>query len=399
MSQTVIAAACGALAGLSLGLIVIIALGWTDRTPDASAPQASGPQDQVQPRVTQPAEGPFDEDAPQGGGELSEATRATAAVETKPMPSSDDAADDPAIWVDPDDPSRSVVIGTDKQSGLQVSDLAGNEIQFLKAGTLNNVDIRYGFALGGEEIDIVAASDDETKELRIFKMDAATRTLVEVTAGDISLQIAPYGLCMYRSPETARFYTVVMSELGEVEQWELLDDGQGRVSAARVRGPWQVNGAAEGCVADDELGHLYLAEEEGAIWKYGAEPDDDVADRVMVDTTDGGNIEADIEGLAMAYGPQGTGFLFASSQGSDTFAIYAREGDNKFLKSFEVADSERIDGCSGTDGIDVSNSDLGPAFPRGLFVCQDGENTPAANQNFKLVSLEGILGDAATASR
>ena len=30
----------------------------------------------------------------------------------------------------------------------------------------------------------------------------------------------------------------------------------------------------EGCVADDELGHLYIGEELKAIWKYGAEPDD-----------------------------------------------------------------------------------------------------------------------------
>jgi 3-phytase len=354
---------------------------------------------------TRPEETPLEkalseEDRSEEGGDLSEAKRATAKAETKPMPSSDDAADDPAIWLHPADASQSVVIGTDKQAGLQVSDLAGNEIQFLDAGTLNNVDIRYGFPLGQENVDVVAASDDETRALRIFKLDAATRTLEEVTAGDISPGIVPYGLCMYKSRKSAKFYAYVTSEEGEVEQWELLDDGEGRVDARKVRGPWDAGGAAEGCVADDELGYLYVAEEEGAIWKYGAEPEDGTTDRTKVDTTDGGNVEADIEGLAIAYGPQGTGFLFASSQGDSSFTVYAREGDNAFLKSFTVEDSEAIDGCSNTDGIDVINRDLGPAFSQGLFICQDGENTmPDANQNFKLVPLETILGDAAHGKR
>jgi 3-phytase len=388
MRQTIVAAAGGALGALIISLVVILAMESKDDAPSMSEQEENARSEQT------PLEDPSEE-----AGDLGGANRATAKTETKPMPSSDDAADDPAIWLHPTDPAQSVVIGTDKQAGLQVSDLAGNEIQFLEAGTLNNVDIRYGFPLGEENIDVVVASDDENRALRIFKVEAATRTLVEVTAGDVSLEIAPYGLCMYKSRESARFYAIVTSEQGEVEQWELLGDGQGRVDARKVRGPWEVSGAAEGCVADDELGYLYLAEEEGAIWKYGAEPEDDTAGPTLVDTAGGGNLEADVEGLAIAYGPQGSGFLFASSQGDNSFAVYAREGDNGFLKSFAVEDGDSIDGCSNTDGIEVINRDLGPAFPQGLFVCQDGENTmPEGNQNFKLVPLEIILGHAATTS-
>lgn len=391
MSRTVIAAAGGGLAGLIVGLVVIFAMDWTDETP-----RAPGQQDQVRSEETPPAEVPSGEHAPQGEEDLG-ATRITAKTETEPVPSSDDAADDPAIWVHPDDPAQSVVIGTDKQAGLQVSDLSGNQIQFLEAGTVNNVDIRYDFPLGDEEAALVVAGDDEGQALRIFKMEVATRKLVEVTAGNISPTFQPYGLCMYRS-ESAGLHVFVTSQEGEVEQWELLDDGRGRVDARKVRGPWNAgNTAIEGCVADDEHGFLYVAEEEGGIWKYGAGADDETAERTLVDTTDGGNVEADIEGLTIAYGSQGKGFLFASSQGDNSFAVYARDGDNAFLKRFTVEDSEDVDGCSNTDGIDVINRSLGAAFPRGLFVCQDGENTPGANQNFKFVPLESILGDEATA--
>lgn len=40
----------------------------------------------------------------------------TAQTETAPVPESGDAADDPAIWVHPTDPARSL-IGNDKKGG------------------------------------------------------------------------------------------------------------------------------------------------------------------------------------------------------------------------------------------------------------------------------------------
>ena len=48
-----------------------------------------------------------------------------AKAETAPVASGDDAADDPAIWVNPDDPLKSLIVGTDKKNGLVVYDLSG----------------------------------------------------------------------------------------------------------------------------------------------------------------------------------------------------------------------------------------------------------------------------------
>jgi 3-phytase len=52
-------------------------------------------------------------------------------VETVPVASTRDAADDPAIWVHPDNPEQSLIVGTDKQSGLYVYALDGSERQYL----------------------------------------------------------------------------------------------------------------------------------------------------------------------------------------------------------------------------------------------------------------------------
>ena len=45
--------------------------------------------------------------------------------ETQPVPSSGDAADDPAIWANASDPSQSLIVGTDKKSGLHLYDMQG----------------------------------------------------------------------------------------------------------------------------------------------------------------------------------------------------------------------------------------------------------------------------------
>ncbi len=156
-------------------------------------------------------------------------------------------------------------------------------------------------------------------------------------------------------------------------------------------GPIAPGSITEGCVADDELGHVYIAEEQVGIWKYGAEPGSGTA-RTQVDRTgSGGHLTADVEGLTIAYTGNGTGYLIASSQGNSTFVMYQREAHNAYVKTFAIGAGNAIDGVSGTDGIDVTTANLGPAFPYGVFVAQDDANT-GGNQNFKLVPWQHIVG-------
>ena len=87
---------------------------------------------------------------------IGQSSEVSATVETQPVPSDGDAADDPAIWVHPSDPSLSTVIGTDKEGGLAVYDLDGNQIQYLSGIRPNNVDLRYDFPLGGGSSPVAA---------------------------------------------------------------------------------------------------------------------------------------------------------------------------------------------------------------------------------------------------
>jgi 3-phytase len=310
----------------------------------------------------------------------------TAAIETDPVPHSGDAADDLAIWVDSTDPSRSTIIATDKQGALIVYDLTGAILHSLSDGKVNNVDIRPGFPLGGQNVALVTTSDRTDQRILIYRVDPVTRGLENVAARPI-IAGGDYGACMYHSATTGKFYYFVNSARGVVEQWELFDDGTGKVDGTKVR-EFNVGSQTEGCVADDELGHLYIGEEAQGVWKYGAEPDAG-SERAQVDTTDAtGHIEPDVEGMTLYYGPNRTGYLIVSSQGNNSYVVYRRQGDNEYITTFQIKRGV-IDGVSHTDGIDVTGASLGPAFPAGVFVAQDDKNDED-NQNYKLVPWEMI---------
>lgn len=311
-----------------------------------------------------------------------------ATVETEPVKRSGDAADDPAIWVHPTKPEMSTVIATDKQGGLVVYDLAGKELQYLTDGRPDNVDLRDGFRLGEQTVSLVTAGNRTDNTIAIYRVNAETRMLENVAARKIQT-LPVYGSCMYRSAKTGKFYYFANSKSGAVEQWELFDNGSGKVDARRVR-TFKVGSVTEGCVADDETGDFYLSEEAVGIWKFGAEPDAGDA-RTQIDRTGaGGHLAADVEGLTIVYGKDGKGWLIASSQGTHSYVVYRREGKNEYVRTFRIGNGNGVDSVEETDGIDATAANLGPAFPHGVFVAQDGFNDKG-NQNFKLVPLNLIL--------
>jgi hypothetical protein len=108
-----------------------------------------------------------------------------------------------------------------------------------------------------------------------------------------------------------------------------------------------------------------------------------------------GPLVPDVEGIVLYYAAGGTGYLLASSQGSSSYVVYDRLPPHAFRGRFRIVASGGVDGTEDTDGIDVANVALGPAFPLGLFVAQDGSNVTGptiGNQNFKLVAWEDVAG-------
>ncbi len=331
---------------------------------------------------------PLDRRAEGESAFVSDAPSVIAALETQPVPSGIDAADDPAIWIHPTDIALSTIIGTDKTSGLVVYNLDGTILQAVDIGRVNNVDLRYNFMLNGESVAVVTTTNRTTNSLDIFIVNNETRLLEPAAARLIESAVEEvYGICQYISPTDNAHYAFVNSaDTGEVEQYLLTATADGKIDAEVVR-TFVVGSQTEGCVVDDANSILYIGEEAVGLWRYSASPDADDT-RIQIDnTTLEGNLTADVEGVSIYHIGDGSGYLVVSSQGSSEFAIYELLGDNAYLGKFTVIEGAGIDGISGTDGIDVTNFPLGDQFPEGVFIAQDDLNIdPDDNQNFKLVS-------------
>jgi 3-phytase len=309
---------------------------------------------------------------------------ASAKVETQPVATMEDAADDPAIWRNTADPSQSLVIGTDKRAGIHVYDLAGRQVGFTPSPRLNNVDLRD---TGGATGVLVAASDrqDLTKaQMAMFRLDTAARKLVPLA----NIPVGPgeaYGMCLWqRASDKALFGFVVLKD-GRIDQVAI--DTSGAVPTGRLVRSMKLGTQSEGCVVDDRTGILYVAEEDVGLWQFDASPDAPVTATSLA-KADGNEIVMDAEGVALAPSGEDGGYVIVSSQGDNAYAVY-RLPDTSYVGRFRIADGA-LDGVQETDGIELMLGNFGPGFAGGLFVVQDGDNLPET-QNFKFVDWADVV--------
>ena len=294
----------------------------------------------------------------------------TPDFETAPVASDGDAADDPAILVGE---SAVRLLGTNKQAGLALYDLSGDERAFLASGRVNNVDALH---LGGDEF-LVAASNRTAISLDLYSVNVE-QDFLELIARQPLDMVDPYGLCMGRTPEASVF---VGDKEGRVEHW-LVDEG----GNFERRAVFQLASQTEGCVYDPVDGTLYVGEEARGIWAFdlaGGAPR-------LVAPVDGLHLVADVEGLDIYHrGEAGGRYLIASSQGDNSYLVYGLPGGERLLKFRIVGDrGAGIDGTEDTDGIAVTSEPL-PGYPEGILVVQDGYNDPKP-QNFKGVDWRKI---------
>jgi 3-phytase len=290
--------------------------------------------------------------------------------------------DDPAIWINPEDPSKSLIIGTDKDSegGLYVYDLAGkivNKTAVLKRP--NNVDVAYGLQVGGKKVDIAVTTERETNRIRIFSLP----DLKPLDNGGIAVfegetERDPMGVALYTRPSDQAIFAVVGRKTGPsgsyLWQYRLSDAGNATVSGAVVRkfGSFSGKKEIEAIAVDNELGYIYYCDEQVGIKKYMADPN--AGNNQEISLFGQKDFKSDNEGIAIYKRDAGTGYILVSNQQANTFMVYAREGSsgdpNKHVLIAEVPTS-----TIECDGADVSSVNLGSSFPNGVFVAMSNGMT------------------------
>lgn len=337
--------------------------------------------------------------------------------QTQSVPTKGDAADDVAIWVDASDASQSRIIATDKKAGLVVYDLSGEITQTLPVGRINNVDLRAGFMIDGKERVLIAGSERDANAARLWLVDEASGALVDAPGQRVSVGVPePYGICIGRMGvgKDAKTYLFTSDRTRGVVQHELAFR-DGKIEATLVR-RFETVGEIEGMVVDDEMGVVYLSEEDACLWRVPLDPGVTLgrakadaatpvvlaidaaakgADRAKRDAMvvvmrcgAGTSLSPDVEGLAISrVGTDGS--IVASSQGDSTFAVFDRALTNEYRGSFRVVASSGIDSVEETDGIDIASASIGASYPFGLLVVQDGKVEGRA-QNFKLIGWDTV---------
>ena len=280
--------------------------------------------------------------------------------------------DDPAIWVNRENPEESIVFGTDKDTdgAIYAFDLDG---KIIEAKTMrnfkrpNNVDVEYDVKLSDSTVtDIMIFTEREREQIRVFSVpdmkpldNGGFKVFQDTRENEMSL---PMGVSIYKSPQSGKTYAIVGRKNGPKEgylhQIELVPSEKGFTpKLVREFGLFSGKKEIEAIAVDDELGFVYCSDEGDGIRKYYAEPDMGNKEIAIFGAE---HFKDDIEGIAISTYPDGKGQIIVSNQQQGTFNFFNRE-DNSFEYALNLGTTE-------TDGCEVTTASLGDKFPNGLFV-------------------------------
>lgn len=304
-------------------------------------------------------------------------------------------ADDPAIWVHPTNPARSLIFGVDKSEGIWVWTLDGKELTYFDPwGKPGNIDVNYGLNLGGgKRVDIVAVNLRKvTYKSRISKVavyainpnwtsgaDVLT-TLADGRSDGNDITPSTYGFTTWKDKAKDRMYIFEAPDKAPYNpvQWELVPNAAGTAVTARKARVLEYAGSVnEGMVADEDTGFYYTAEEvEAGVHKYIAS-EDASPKSVSFFATDADGYRGDREGIALYKVSPSEGYLIVCDQAAKaegTFSVF-RIYDIKTEKLVKtvVPLNELGDYLWDDDGVEATSRAL-PGFPHGVVIAHDGDH-------------------------
>jgi 3-phytase len=322
--------------------------------------------------------------------------RATSAVA--------DDADDPAVWVNSADPSRSLILGTNKVAApggaLYVFSLDGGVKQVVAPlDRPNNVDVEYGLQSTGGPVDIAVVTERFQHRLRVFRVtESGVEPLdgergIAVMEGEAGEARMPMGVALYKRPRDGAIFAIVAPKTGPTTgymwQYRLETDAKsGLVSGTFVRrfGNFSGTGEIEAVAVDDPLGYVYYADEEYALHKWHADPDHpDAARELAAFARD--RFKGQREGIGIFTRSDGSGYIVTSDQieGASELHIYPREGLPGKPHEHDPPVAVLSTPADSTDGVDIETKGLGDDFAQGLLVMMNSRD-----RNFQLYSWDAV---------
>lgn len=305
--------------------------------------------------------------------------------------------DDPAIWINPIDPAKSIIIGTDKDENgaLYAFDLQGKIIADKVVDSLqrpNNTDLIQGVVVGDTAIDIAVVAERFTHKVRMYRLP----DMLPVDNGGVDAFVGEngeeyrdlMGISCYKNPENGKVYVIVGRKNGPTDgsylwQYELTADSPESVSATLVRkfGNYSGKKEIEAIAVDHELGFVYYNDENVGVRKYYADPAKGNEELALFGE---GDFADDNEGIAIYKTGEGKGLIFISDQQKGRLAVYPREGSADNANNHELIGYVAYKAVE-TDGIEIVSQKLNEDFPQGILVAMSEGKT------FHLYSMQDLL--------
>jgi 3-phytase len=307
-------------------------------------------------------------------------------------------SDDPAIWVNAVDVSKSLVVGTDKdQDGaLYTFDLKGKNMPSKKFYPLqrpNNVDVQQGVPnpISGGTLDIAVVAERNTHKFRILRMP----DLKPLDMGGIEAFVGEQGemkrdlmgVAVYQNPASQETFVVIGRKTGPQDStylWQyrlnLVSDTLFKANLVRKFGYFSGRKEIEAIMIDDAAGLVYYCDEQVGVRMYYADPAKGNTELAFF----GQQLFADDnEGIALYPGTNGEGYIFISDQAASKLQVFSRHKRDADGKPLYIGFVQFK--AVNTDGIEIYAGNLGAQFPKGLLVAMSDDKT------FHYYSMETIL--------
>lgn len=305
-------------------------------------------------------------------------------------------SDDAAIWVDRRDPSRSLVLGTDKDAdgALYVFGLDGkirNDLVVRGLARPNNVDVAYDVVLGGRKVDVAIVTERFAHRLRVYSlpdMRPIDGGGIAVFEGERARDVM--GIAAYTRPADGALFAIVSRsnrfapKQGYLHQYRLIDDGTGTLRGVKTRafGEWSGKKEIEALSVDPLRAVLFASDETFGIRKYHADPAVEDADDELAQFGLTG-FARDHEGSAVFRRGNERPLLFVSDQQAGELRVFELEGPSQTPHRHTLVGRVRYT-AQETDGIELTTEAL-PGFPGGLLVAMSTDRT------FHFYALDEIL--------